>query len=166
MSQIETRIEALADQLERQTLDASITDGTIWNLLTLSKSSFYRLKPKALALVQQRAQERQKAIDLTKTQETIDAAKKGLKSKNERVMLLQEQIEGILDDLRSGILVDYMVIGGSLQKVNKIMPADTKAYLRKTIKDIQAEISKIEGDYAPAKTEDVTDYQVIRPVRR
>ena len=56
-------------------------------------------------------------------------------------MILQNQVDELLEDLK------YAKKPGS-----KVSITD-KAYLRKTIKDIQAEISKIEGDYAPNKKE-------------
>lgn len=145
------RITILADWLDKQKLDGTITDGTIWDKMGLSRTVFYRLKPKALVLQQERAEIRQKEVERVNVSAAREAAKNGLKSKTERVMLLQKQIDGIEEDLQAGILVDYVVIGGKVQKVNKEMNAETKAYLRKTIKDIQAEISKIEGDYAPEK---------------
>ena len=136
----EKKIQLLADWLERQALDSSITDGTIWNKLKLSKSSFYRLKPKAVAVVNARSREQQKAVEQTKTLEAVEQAKKGLKTRMDRVLLLQEQVEAIQKDL----------LDDELLKRKKLSPMD-KAYLRKTIKDIQAEISKIEGDYAAEK---------------
>lgn len=86
-------------------------------------------------------------------EETTEAVKKGLKSKLDRVLLLQKQVDDIQADLDAGITVDYVILQGKLQKVNKEISVTDKAYMRKTIKDIQAEISKIEGDYAPEKRE-------------
>lgn len=80
-----------------------------------------------------------------------EAAKKGLKSKLEKQLHIQNEIEGIQSDIVRGILEDYIVVGGKLQIVNKIMNAESKAYLRKTIKDLYAELNKMEGDYAPTK---------------
>ena len=79
------------------------------------------------------------------------AAKSGLKSKIEKQLHIQKEIEGIQADIERGILEDYIVIGGKLQIVNKIMNAESKAYLRKTIKELYAELNKMEGDYAPSK---------------
>lgn len=127
------KVILVADWLERQVSDSSITDETIWNELKLSKSSFYRLKPKAIPELNRRAGIRQEAMEQANVQEATERAKKGLKSKTDRLLLLQEQIEEILEDL---------VITES---------TTDKAYLRKVIKDLQSEISKIEGDYAAEK---------------
>ena len=84
-----------------------------------------------------------------------ETLKSGLKSKIEKQKHLQKQIDDIEADINAGIMVDYVVVGGKLQVVNKIMDAETKAFLRKTIKDIYAELNKMEGDYA-AQKQDVT----------
>lgn len=84
---------------------------------------------------------------------TIDGLKSGLKSKLERQLHLQKQIDDIQMDIDKGILEDYVVVGGKLQVVNKIMNAETKAYLRKTIKELTAELNKMDGSYSPTKSE-------------
>lgn len=146
------KIELIADWLDKQAEDGTITDGRIWQQLAVSERTFYRLKPKAVLLQQKRAEIRQKEIERVNIAAARQAAKNGLKTKNDRVLNLQRQVDDIQADLDAGVLVDYVIIQGKVQKVNKEMNAETKAYLRKTMKDIQAEISKIEGDYAPTKT--------------
>lgn len=128
-----SKILHLADLLERQILDFAYTDGRIMEEIGVSNGTFYKLKPKALEEVNRRSQVRQSAIDATLTHEASQGAKNGLKSKTDRVMLLQNQVDELLADLKT-----------------KLRPTE-KAYLRKTLKEIQAEISKIEGDYAPEK---------------
>jgi hypothetical protein len=88
-----------------------------------------------------------------------EAAKNGLKSKFDKQLHIQKQIEDIQADIDRGILEDYVLIAGKLQTVNKIMNAESKAYLRKVIKELYAELNKMEGDYAAQKLEvkDVTD---------
>lgn len=147
------KITQIADELEKQVLDSSIRDETIWNLLKLSKTTYYRLKPKALHLMNQRALLRQTALNDTITYETKEAAKTGLKSKTDRVLLLQKQVEDIQADLTDNKTVGYVIIGGVVQKVTKELAAREKAYMRKCMKEIQSEISRIEGDYAPNRHE-------------
>lgn len=148
----EKKIQLLADWLERQALDSSITDGTIWNKLKLSKSSFYRLKPKAVAVVNARLQERQKVIEQVKSQEAVEQAKNDLKTRMDRLLILQKQVDAIQKDLDDDENL----------KRKKLSPMD-KAYLRKTMKDIQAEISKIEGDYAPEKRDITSNGERVSP---
>jgi sulfate adenylyltransferase subunit 1 (EFTu-like GTPase family) len=88
----------------------------------------------------ERHTERQQAINAAKEvaiiKEEVKAAKNGLKSKHERLMILQDQVDATLVDLQDEEL-EYR----------------DKVALRKVLRELQAEVSKIEGDYAPAKTE-------------
>ncbi len=77
---LDKRILGLSDKLLEQISDKSITDGTIWESMGLSRSAFYRLKPKALEIVQERLKERSKIIAEVTNSEVIEAAKNGLKS--------------------------------------------------------------------------------------
>jgi uncharacterized protein YdaU (DUF1376 family) len=131
----EGKIELLSDWLEKQVADSGISDGRIWQEMAMSERTFYRLKPKATELLNKRLKERQKLIEDTKVQETIEAVKIGLKSKTERLMILQTQVDKSLEDL---------------ENAKKVFD---KVALRKVIRELQSEISKIEGDYAPEKKE-------------
>lgn len=76
---------------------------------------------------------------------TVAGAKKavqsGIQSKIERVLILQDQIKACIEELESG-------------KCNgKKLTVFEKVALRKTIKELQSEISKIENDYAATRTE-------------
>jgi hypothetical protein len=91
-----------------------------------------------------------------------ETLKSGLKSKIEKQKHLQEQIDAIEADINAGIMVDYVVVAGKLQVVNKIMDAETKAFLRKTMKDIYAELNKMDGSYAAQKME-ISETKTILP---
>lgn len=82
-----------------------------------------------------------------------EAQKTCLKSKLEKQIHLQKQIDAIQNDIDRGILEEYVTVSGKLQVVYKIMNAESKAYLRKIMKELYAELNKMEGDYAPAKIE-------------
>lgn len=84
---------------------------------------------------------------------TEKSIKNGLKTKNERLLIYQKQINAIESELENGTTKESKIIGGKLKEiVRDLMPIE-KSSMRKTLKDLQAEISKIEGDYAPAKSE-------------
>ena len=80
-----------------------------------------------------------KEIAIVDKEDAINARKNGLKTKNERLMILQNEVDKCLLDL-------YPVKGKKPTVFGKVA-------LRKTIKELQSEISKIEGDYAPEKSE-------------
>lgn len=84
-------------------------------------------------------------------QSAKESAQMGLKSKLDRQMLLQKQIDDIQAEIDRGILEEYAYISGKYKKVDKVMNAETKAQLRKTMKDLVAELNKMDGAYAPTK---------------
>ncbi len=81
-----------------------------------------------------RQQAIQKEIAAVDTQAAIYARKSGLKSKQDRLMLLQKEADNCIRDLRKPKATIW-----------------DKIALRRCFKDLQAEISKIQGDYAPTK---------------
>ncbi len=82
-------------------------------------------------------------------QEETKAVKKGLKVKFDRLMNLQNLVDNALKDLSEGMTDDVFVCNGVVTKYRRKMNITELNNTRKAIKDIQAEISKIEGDYAP-----------------
>lgn len=112
-----------------------MTKQRFWNMFDVVHADWAKLKDKA---------ESEGIIEATK-----EAAKTGLKSKLEKQLHIQKEIDSIQADIDRGILEDYVIVGGKVQVVNKTMNAETKAYLRKTIKDLYAELNKMDGDYAP-----------------
>lgn len=147
-----TQILLIADELEKQVLSGE-NDETVRNKLNLTKTTFYRLKDKAEEEMLKRAATRQKKLESSMDQELLKAQKRGLKSKLDRVLLLQEQIDHMIDELDQETYTESFEIkvnGNSIrQERDVILTPMQKAYIRKTIKELQAEISKIEGDYAP-----------------
>ncbi len=153
----QNKIEAVAEWLERQVLDSSINDGMIWQALAMSGRTFYRHKQKAMVLLSKRSMERQRHIEAMRLQNMKEALQTGLKSKLERVLILQTEVDGCLFDLYD----------------TESLPIVEKVRLRMAIKELQSEISKIEGDYAASKLEHAattqppfTDEQVDRIIEK
>lgn len=93
-----------------------------------------------------------KATDEQTIESAKDSLKSGIKSKDERVLNLQRQIDDMQADLDNGMV--SMIIGKRDPKVIEIdIPPTDKAYIRGMIRTCQAEISKIQGDYAPTKVD-------------
>jgi len=116
-----------------------------------AEKSIDRYIEKAKISAKELSEKAKNAVEDVYVQETKEAAKNGLKSKFERLMILQNQCEKIEQELEANVSTDYVVLSGKLQKVVKEISVTDRAYLRKILKDIQAEISKIEGDYAAEK---------------
>lgn len=125
--------------------------GEKWQENKFSPRTFDRMLKTANGIQKERQEKATKAADAVYIETKSDAVKNGLKSKLEKQLHIQKEIEGIQSDIDRGILEDYVIISGRVQMVNKKMNAESKAYLRKVIKELYAELNKMEGDYAPTK---------------
>lgn len=94
-----------------------------------------------------------KAKDEASINEEVQSLKNGLKSKTERLMILQKQIDDSISELEDGYTTEmkYDPDVKGWENVVRPMTVLEKKHLRGVIKDMQAEISKIQGDYAPTK---------------
>lgn len=96
--------------------------------------------------------ERQQAIESNLAEQRVELEKERLKTsiktKNERVIILQSQINEIISELELNTCQD--VDGKGKAFTRALLPGERTA-MRKAIKDLQSEISKIEGDYAAIK---------------
>lgn len=104
-----------------------------------------------------------KAKDDASIKEELKPLKKGLKLKIDRLLVLQGLVDKCLIDLSEGMTDDvYMSrkTGKPIEYRRKMVTSEVNQ-TRRTLKDLQAEISKIEGDYAPEKIKDVTEDKKI-----
>ena len=145
-------VDAIIKEIEQGKTRAQ-TLGKIGKKWEISRTTFDRHWKTANDTQKERQARASKAADKAYIETKAESVKTGLKSKLEKQLHIQEQINAIQSDIDRGILEDYVVLGGKLQTVNKIMNAETKAYLRKTIKELYAELNKMEGDYATNKIE-------------
>jgi hypothetical protein len=97
--------------------------------------------------------EQRKQLKETVLSETMEIEKEVVKTiisnKLERLEIYHNQIINCIKELNHGFTEDMK--GGEL--FSRPLTISEKALLRKTIKDLQSEISKIEGDYATSKLE-------------
>lgn len=85
----------------------------------------------------------------------VEVAKEGLKSKSERLLLLQNQVDELKLEIANNKMHFHSFADGQIVTGTRSMNSLERAKISEVIKSIQAEISKIEGDYAPMK-QDVT----------
>jgi hypothetical protein len=82
------------------------------------------------------------------------AAEKGLKTKLERALFLQAEIDHMEKQLRGTVEFSFAV-GTKIMKSHNtglfMLPVQIQNEIRNTIKAFQIEISKMQGDYAPLK---------------
>lgn len=95
------------------------------------------------------------AIEQAIISEEVQAAKNGLKSKHERLMTLQRQVDATESELNNGRTKETVIRGGKGVSIDRDFTVMERAQLRRTLKDLQSEISKIEGDYAATKIQGI-----------
>lgn len=146
-----SRQAIVADYLEKQLADGTLTDERIWKLLKVSEATFYRLKPAAKLLLDARLTKKRSLIESTANTSATEAVRKGLKTRVDRLFILQEQVDKLRDALKKGNDIGHIIEDGKIKSLKKKMSQQTRAYLQRTLRELQGEISKIEGDYAPEK---------------
>jgi|688.fasta_scaffold640148_2 hypothetical protein len=93
----------------------------------------------------------------------VEALKSGLKSKYDRLIELQKQVESLEVELKNNIMIVHTFSDGQLIQGIRPINALEKASINKTIKEIRAEISKLEGDYPATKTENLHEFKQPPP---
>lgn len=117
----------------------------------LPETTFYNHLKEAKAMYQSELQRQQKAIEEVREQEVKKVAQKGLKSKLERDLELQSDIE-YYQDVLSGKIKTTFILG---QKVSatESLPIQIVLLIQKTINDLRIELSKRLGEYATTQVE-------------
>ena len=117
----------------------------------LPETTFYNHLKEAKAMYQSELQRQQKAIEEVRVQEVKKVAQKGLKSKLERDLELQSDIE-YYQDVLSGKIKTTFILG---QKVSatESLPIQIVLLIQKTINDLRIELSKRLGEYATTQVE-------------
>lgn len=85
--------------------------------------------------------------------EEVKAVKIGLKSKIDRLLILQKLVDECLEQLTTKQCNDTIIVEGTVKNIKRLMNQRELNDTRKTLQSLQSEISKIEGDYAPTKSE-------------
>ena len=111
-------------------------------------------------------------INNAKLEESIslekEAIRNGLKTKFDRLMILQKLVDECLEQLATKQCNDTITIGESVKNIKRLMNQRELNDTRKTLQSLQSEISKIEGDYAPTKIENsiIASKEVAEEVKK
>jgi hypothetical protein len=124
------------------------TERTFWTKWKLAQNEY-----------QIQVKERQNIVSEATTKETINNHSNGLKTKSERLMNLQKQIDNLEAELKNNKMHVHAFSMGEMVIGTREMNSLEKAKIADTIKGLQSEISKIEGDYAPTKQDVKLDDQ-------
>lgn len=80
-------------------------------------------------------------------QQEAKGVKAGIKLKQDRILIYQREVDKCIEELNSKV-VETVIIKGKPEAFKRDLTIQEKTQLRNTIKNLQSEISKIEGDYA------------------
>jgi len=119
----------------------------------------YWKKANALYLEERNKTNEKKERKLEKLE--LDGVESIVKTKKERLLLLQTQINDLIEIIEGKKNVPFIInnkVMNSIQNDKLVLPIQVILLIQKNIKEMQVEISKIEGDYAPQKV-NVTDEQ-------
>jgi hypothetical protein len=124
--------------------------GKKWQISTRTFDRAWKIAQERYLLTQQKLNDK---IEATLIQNKTENLSNGLKSKSERLLNLQKQIDNLEAELKNNKMHVHAFSMGEMVIGTREMNSLEKAKIADTIKSLQSEISKIEGDYAPTKQE-------------
>ncbi|MBE2274268.1 MAG: hypothetical protein IAE62_08385 [Flavobacteriales bacterium] len=90
-------------------------------------------------------------IESSAIQTEAEAAKNLIRSKTDRLLIYQNQIDEVLKELKRKGIYFVEVVDNKRKRRFRPYTVTELTNLRNTLKNLQSEISKIEGDYAEAR---------------
>lgn len=122
----------------------------------LSRQTFTKDWNKATGRLQDYQKEVNSAKVKASINEEVKAVKIGLKTKIDRLLILQRLVDECLEQLATKQCNDTIIVDGNIKNIKRLMNQRELNDTRKTLQSLQSEISKIEGDYATIKTDITT----------
>jgi hypothetical protein len=135
--------------------------GKKWQVSNRTFDRAWKIAQERYAITQQKANEVAEAVIL---QEVKDNALNSVKTKTQRLEVYQKQIDATISEIENGMTEELIFVGGQPKKSMRKHTVNETAILRRTLRDLQSEISKIQGDYAPTKINQ-ENTGIIRVVR-
>ncbi len=168
MTKSDTYIQYIVEQLmagnvERGKVLAKI--GKKWQIPPRTFDRYWK-KAQELHFINQQAINELKEKEYTANE--LNAVKTQIKTKNERLLILQNSINEIQDKLAGNVFFAFK-LGNTLKNGvvsgKCVAPIEVQLEMLSQIQKLQSEISKIEGDYAAVKNEHEVNAKVIKVQR-
>jgi hypothetical protein len=163
--------EAYIDEILRLLANGIVERGKVlakvgkkWQISVRTFDRAWKIAQERHLLTQQKLNE---SIEATLIQNKTENLSNGLKTKSERLMNLQRQADDLQKMLDHNITPDIVKSPKSLEwlPIERKLTYVERATLMKSLRDLQSEISKIEGDYAPTKQQiEVKQEQPLFPL--
>lgn len=93
-----------------------------------------------------------KAKDDISIANEVEVLKQGLKSKTDRLLEKQKDVDRLRESVNNGFTEDFYISNGEHVLFQRPMTETEKSTILKRATEIEDAISKIESDYAPTKT--------------
>jgi len=122
-----------------------IHEATVYAHLKIAKEQY-----------QDELERQQKEIEMVRLAEAKKVAKNGLKSKFERDLEIQDEIEYYQSILKGEKKVSF-ILGQKVSQTENL-PINVVLLVQNTINDLRKELAKRLGEYAPIETKDVTEF--------
>lgn len=164
----EAHVAFILEKLNSGVVDAKLIISDFCSKFQKTERTFWTKWKIAQKEYQIQVSERNKQVDSITTSKLIESVSNGLKSKSQRMDNLQKQIDDLNAILESGKTKDAIIDDKTLSylDIERSLTAVEKATLMKTIKDLNAELNKMDGSYAPTKVDSKNETNgVIRVVR-
>lgn len=155
-----TRQEWILDELKKI---PDLTYSEVFGKYSVNFGKSNRTFDKDWRIAQEKFTEYRSIVNREKAEITAKEEAKGIlkaiSTKEERLQSLQEMIDIAKEELRTGTHNETVKSKDVEVNYTRLLTPTEKARARNTILNLQAEMSKIEGDYAPKRLDHTTDGQ-------
>jgi len=153
MSQKEIYINYIIECFNKGIVERSDVMATFGKKWPTPKRTFDRYLKTAKEKYTEQMQTTTEALNKEIVKGKVEALKKGIKTKNERILEKQKDIERLREVVDNGKTDDFYIYNGLHVFFERPLTETEKANILKRASEIEVEISKIEGDYAAQKIE-------------
>jgi hypothetical protein len=162
MSKPAERQQWILEQLEQQPL---LTFGDCFSRYSVKFSKTQRTFSKDWKTAKAKQDELQaakaKAIEAEIVQGAVQAVKKGIGDKTDRLLILQRQIEAIQKELETGETTETRITPkGKALQIERPMTANEMAATRRSLKDFMDLMARMLNDYAKVEGEQQTNITI------
>lgn len=119
----------------------------------VSRATFTIYWNKAKALKLEMEERRRKAIEMKHVNGVVSVAKKGIKTKNAKIIEIENEIEELLGYIKQGYIERTVEVNGKTTSKTEVLMTAELRHLHTIIETKRDRLSKLLGEYAPQQKE-------------
>ena len=119
----------------------------------VSRATFTIYWNKAKALKLEMEERRRKAIEMKHVNGLVSVAKKGIKTKNAKIIEIENEIEELLGYIKQGYIERTVEVNGKTTSKTEVLMTAELRHLHTIIETKRDRLSKLLGEYAPQQKE-------------